>query len=107
MPKLKYDLRLLQVAEVDLKEITDYVAAYSLRAATVLLDKFEKSFLLLTKQPYLGRTPNDIDLIRQGYFCLTLENYLIFYVVQKQVVLIHRILHGARAYESILLGDRG
>jgi hypothetical protein len=37
-----------------------------------------------------------------GYRYFIIKNYIVFYTIEKQVILIHRILHSARNYKSFL-----
>jgi len=98
----KYTIRLLRVAEEDLAEIVTYIAAENISAAEALMDRVEKNLLSLQEHPYLGRIPDDVELLKLGYRYLIVDNYLIFYVVDERTVLVHRIMHGARDYESLL-----
>ncbi len=102
MSKPKYTVRLLRVAEEDLNDILDYIAADNLSAATAILDRIEKDLRLLSHQPFLGRIPEEEELMRIGYRVLVILDYLIFYTVEGQTVLVHRILHGARDYLRLL-----
>ena len=93
------------MAEEDLSEIALYVAADRLSAAEDLATKIEKNISLLSANPYLGRIPEEEELVRQGYRYLVAGNYLIFYAVEGQIVYVHRILHGARDYLSPFGGN--
>jgi len=37
-----------------------------------------------------------------GYRFLVVQNYLIFYTIEDRTIWVHRILHGARDYLSLL-----
>ena len=37
-----------------------------------------------------------------GYRFLVVQNYLIFYTVENHTIWVHRIIHGARDYLSLL-----
>ena len=50
----------------------------------------------------LGRIPRDHDIAMLGYRYLIIGEYLAFYRLEPSVVLVHRILHGARDYSDIL-----
>lgn len=102
MSRRKYSIRLLRAAEDDLAEIITYVANERLSAAEALATKTEKNFGLLSNDPYLGKVPKEEELSQLGYRYLVIENYLVFYVIEKHTVIIHRILHGARDYLSLL-----
>jgi toxin ParE1/3/4 len=97
----EYAIRLLRIAEEDLFEIINYIAADRPSAADALATKIEKNLNLLSKNPQLGRIPNEEELIRLGYRYLVVQNYLIFYAVEEQIIYVHRILHGARDYLTV------
>ena len=103
MSKNNYSIRLLSIAEEDFTEIISFIAIDNTKAALNLADKIEKNLELLADNPLLGKLPSDSDLKLLGYRYLVIENYLIFYTIEKRTILIHRMLHGARNYKSLLL----
>ena len=102
MSRRKYGIRLLRAAEDDLAEIVTYIAADRPSAAEALASKIEKNIRLLADNPYLGQVPKEEDLARLNYRYLIIENYLVFYTVENKTIYIHRLLHGARDYLSLL-----
>jgi addiction module RelE/StbE family toxin len=98
-----FTVRLLSIAEEDFTEIISFIASDNTRAAANLADKIEKNLKSLSDNPLLGKSPSDSDLKLLGYRYLIIENYLIFYTIEKRTILIHRMLHGARNYKSLLL----
>ena len=102
MPKPKYRVRLLTVAEQDFKEIIDYILADNVTAALSIAEKIEANLNLLETNPQLGRIPNDDELLRLGYRYLIVLDYLIFYKIEGSTIFVYRILHGARNYKSLL-----
>jgi toxin ParE1/3/4 len=98
----RYALRLLRLAEEDLADALSYIAAERPQAAKALATRVEKDLILLASNPYLGRTPNDEELMRLGYRYLIIEDYLIFYTIEGQSVIVHRIIHGARDYSGLI-----
>ena len=103
MGKDNFNVRFLSIAEEDFTEIISYIAVDNLKAAENLANKIEKNLLLISENPQLGKTPSDPDIKLLGYRYLIVENYLIFYTIEKRTILIHRVLHGARNYKSLLL----
>jgi toxin ParE1/3/4 len=97
-----YSVRFLGPAEQDLSEIYEYVTADNIRAAERLLTRIEKDLNTLAKQPTLGRLPRDPDISRLGYRYLIIGEYLAFYRLEGSVILVYRIIHGARDYSEIL-----
>lgn len=102
MSRSKRTVRFLQLAEEDLNEIVTYVAADSPAAAEALITRIERALSRLRQYPYLGRVPDDEELVRLGYRYLVVDNYLIFYTAERQRILVHRIVHGARDYLGLL-----
>ena len=96
MEKPKCAIHLLRAAEDDLSEVYEYVASENLKAAEQILTRIEKNLQLLTRQPQLGRIPNDEELVRMGYRYVVIRDYLAFYALERKTVLVHRIVHGAR-----------
>ena len=102
MTKPRFTIHLLRAAEDDLSEIYEYIASENLKAAELILTRIEKNLQLLTRQPHLGRIPNDEELVRMGYRYVVIGDYLAFYTLEGQTVLVHRIIHGARDYLGLL-----
>lgn len=102
MNQPKYVVRLLPVAESDLNEILQYIAADNLFAAERLAEKIDERLAQLSDLLHLGRVPRDRDLEDMGYRYLIADNYLVFYKVEESTVFIYRVLHGARDYKELL-----
>lgn len=102
MPTNKYQIRLLKIAEEDFTEIVTFIAAENTIAAITIADKIEKNLELLSENPFLGRIPRDEEIRNLGYRYIIVKNYIVLYTIEKQVILIHRILHSARNYKSFL-----
>lgn len=103
MGSSNYAIRLLSVAEQDLQELISYLAAENPDAAATTLDRIETELQGLQRHPFLGRTPNDPKLARLGYRVLIIDDYLAFYKVKGKMVMIHRVLHGARDFVRLLM----
>lgn len=102
MPADKYQVRLLSIAEEDFTENIAFIAADNPDAAYAIAEKIEKNLELLSENPELGRIPRDEEIRNLGYRYLIVQNYLIFYRIEESTIFIHRILHGARNYRSLL-----
>ena len=102
MPADKYQIRLLRIAEEDFTEIVKFIVDDNPTAAEVMANKIEKNLELLSDNPHLGRIPRDEEIRNLGYRYIIVQNYIIFYTIEDRTVLIHRILHGARNYKSLL-----
>ena len=102
MPTGKYQVRLLSIAEEDFTEIISYIAADNPTAADAIANKIEKNLELLSDNPNLGRIPREEEIKNLGYRYLIVQNYLIFYTIEERTIFVHRILHGARNYKTLL-----
>jgi toxin ParE1/3/4 len=100
--KRELTIRLLRAAEEDLSEIYEYIASENRKAAEAILTRIEKDLAHLARQPQLGRVPSDEELVCMGYRYLIVTDYLVFYTLEEQTVLIHRIIHGARDYLRLM-----
>lgn len=94
----KHEVRLLPIAESDLNDIVAFVAEHNHAAAIQLMDRIEDGLDSLALNPHLGKASQQNPLDSMGYRYLVIQNYLVFYVLRDNVILIHRILHGARNY---------
>lgn len=94
----RYAVRLLRLAEEDLAYILSYIAAERPSAAEALASRIEKDLRLLAANPFLGRIPDDEELVRLGYRYLVVEQYLGFYTIERRTIFVHRIIHAARDY---------
>jgi len=102
MPADKYQVRFLSIAEEDFTEIISFIAADNPTAAYAMANKIEKNLELLSENPNLGRIPREEEIRNLGYRYLIVQNYLIFYTMEEKTIFVHRILHGARNYKTLL-----
>ena len=102
MPADKFQVRLLKIAEEDFTEIIKFIAEDNPSAAEATAIKIEKNLELLSDNPNLGRIPRDEEIKNLGYRYLIVQNYIVFYTIEGKTILVHRILHGARNYKSLL-----
>ena len=102
MPADKYQVRFLSIAEEDFTEIISFIAADNPTAAFAMANKIEKNLELLSENPNLGRIPREEEIRILGYRYLIVQNYLIFYTMEEKTIFVHRILHGAQNYKTLL-----
>lgn len=102
MSQTKFEVLLLRAAEDDLTEIILYIAADRHSAAATLTDKSNQKLAALADNHHLGIVPSEDSLVQLGYRYLTVDNYLIFYIIKAPVIYIHRIIHGAIDYTRVL-----
>ena len=97
-----YKVRIYPAAEQDLVDIVDYLNTLSADAALRIYDKNTEEIAGLSQMPERCPRPKDLALAAKGYRYLIVENYLVFYVVEGDVVQIRRILYGRRNYLPLL-----
>lgn len=87
-------------ADLDLREIWNYVAeeAGSDDVADRLVDSITARCWIFERSPYAGTSKSDIEPGLRGF---PFGNYLIYYRVTADSVIIARILHAARDQSSI------
>lgn len=89
------------LARLDLENIWDYIAIVGgdPMAADRLIDAIAQRFILLARNPGIGRT-RDEDL-RVGLRSFPVGDFVIFYRTNDADVVILRVLHGRRDLKSL------
>lgn len=100
MPEI-YRIEYLPIAVEDLLEIFDYIKEDDPSSAGPFIDRIDEAIRKLECFPYLGSIPKDDKLERSGHRVLIIDNYLVFYLVRKNIVEIRRIIHGRRRYSFL------
>jgi toxin ParE1/3/4 len=102
----KYSLVIAEAAEADLDRIADYISYELKEPITALkqLARIEEAMMALEDLPECHSLVQDKYLAAKGIRKLPIDNYLIFYTVNKSkdTINITRVLHGRRDWESIL-----
>ncbi|MEW6621746.1 MAG: type II toxin-antitoxin system RelE/ParE family toxin [Bacillota bacterium] len=103
---MKYNLVIAEAAEADLDGIVDYIS-YELKEPTTALKqlaRIQEAMATLEELPERYSLVQDKYLAAKGIRKLPIDNYLLFYTVNKSTntVNIVRVLHGRRDWESIL-----
>lgn len=79
------------LALADLVEIREYtVGQWGALKANSYIEQIESTIKLLCEFPQLGKLNTDLDSKYQSY---PFESHIIFYVVEKNTLVIHAILH--------------
>ena len=92
-------IRVSKDAERDLDQIWIHVATNaSEETANRFIDRLTSPLPLLARNPRLGRSR---DEIQPGLRSLPVDDYVVFYQVMLQGILILRILHGARDIDTV------
>jgi len=98
----KYSIRIYPTAENDLLEIKDYFQNKLKTSHNNLFQKFYDAIDLIVSNPYIHPLLEDTYLNQLGYRMIPIDNFLLFYIVEDDVIQIHRFLYGRRDYHLIL-----
>lgn len=90
------------LAETDLEEIGNYIAADSPAAARRFLAELQGRCAHITEAPRGGRARPELY---PGLRSVPFHRHVIFYTAEGQDVRIERILHGARDIEQVFEQD--
>ncbi len=91
---------LTPLAEQDIGDIWDYIAADSLDAADRVLTGLENAIFRLAKTPGVGHLREDLADRRHRFFLV--YSYLIVYRSETKPLQVIRVLHAARDVQSLL-----
>lgn len=98
----KYSIKLLQIAQDDMKSIIAYIRLDDPDAAIGMYEKIKSAIGKLMDYPLMGSVPRDKKIAEQGYRMIAVNPYLVFYIVitEDKTVEIHRVIHGMRDYPN-------
>jgi len=102
MKATKYSVLIYPTAEKDLEEIRDYFVNKLKTSPNSLFSKFLEKIELIEANPLLFPLCLDQSLNQLGYRLIPIDNFLMFYRIDKNIVQIHRFLYGKRNYLEIL-----
>ncbi len=100
MHKLKY----LPLAQKDLWDITSYIAdnLKAPKAAMDFIDALDNSISRFRQFPYSCKLYQPQGSLETEYRLMPVKNYLVFYVVLKNEVEIHRIVYAKMNLEKFI-----
>lgn len=101
-----YTVKMTTKAADDLDNIYRYISEklFATSAATNILERIEKETMRLKEFPFSCNYVADEYLRKKGYRKLIVDNYIVFYLIEKEVeqVIIMRVLYGKQKYENLL-----
>jgi toxin ParE1/3/4 len=92
----KYTVDISPTADRDIEDIGSYLFDKNPIAARQLIDRLRQRFIGLEELPLRGASRDDLLL---GLRFVAEGEYLIFYMVEKEIVRILRVLHSKRDLE--------
>lgn len=101
---MNYSLNITKHAERDIQAAADYIEfnLYDQKASDDLLDEVEASITELCNYPLKYQLAEDAVLRNWGIRYFSVKNYLVFYVVEKNMIYVVRFLYQKRDWISIL-----
>lgn len=103
---MSYKIILSDEAYADIDETLDYITnnLHNPIAARNLLGKIEAEYNELSLNPYMYAACNDVQLRKEGYRKVVINNYVMIYRVDEDsnFVYIVRVFYGGRNYFEIL-----
>lgn len=99
---LAYKLRINPIAQEDLKGIKEYIEKDDSDAAIKVIKELLAKMDLLSQFPELGQMLKNKIQINAKYRYVVANSYLIFYLLEDDIVSIQRVLHSSRDYISLL-----
>ncbi|NJL61698.1 MAG: type II toxin-antitoxin system RelE/ParE family toxin [Methylacidiphilales bacterium] len=90
-------------ATQDLDEILDYFLSRNIEAGEKFIREFNKKCEYLTSFPNIGRSYANLDPNLRG---ISLDNYIIFYRIYENQLVIARVVSGYRNLESLFTRQR-
>jgi plasmid stabilization system protein ParE len=98
----RFNVSILPKAQEDMAGIVDYLNTLSPQAALQYYDLLTAKIAGLSEMPERCAAVRDTQLRLRGYRFLVVENYIVFFVVQGELVQVRRILYNRRQYENLL-----
>lgn len=95
------EVRFLRPAEADISEAVNFLLEQNVPAAEKFLRKIDKAVSKIRRFPMLGKRLDEKFISKQIRFVVIVE-YLLFYSIEEETILIHRIIHSARDYKQLL-----
>ena len=96
-----FSLRYLETAINDLEEIIIYAMENGKTYVNKLIDDLDTQISILKIFPTMGKIYNNTKLSSE-YRVIIIDQYLIFYTINANVIETHRIIYSKRNYLSIL-----
>ncbi|HZK43990.1 MAG TPA: type II toxin-antitoxin system RelE/ParE family toxin [Syntrophomonadaceae bacterium] len=101
-----YTIKMTPKAVTDLDNLYSYISEelFAPNPAMHILERIEKGIMNLKVFPFSCNYVADEFLRSKGYRKLIIDNYIAFYLVdkEKKQVIIMRVLYGKQKYENLL-----
>lgn len=104
---MEYEIVLTPKAASDLRLIYDYANTepHDAKAGLKLVQAIINSYKQLAIFPKIGKKLSKKIPFKTNYYYLVSKNYLIFYKIKKESIILYRIIHSQQDYLGILFSD--
>lgn len=97
----EYNVILSNCAQSDFLDLAEHMDTLPSAVATQSFESFVGRIALLEAAPTSCPLAKDAQLRLRGYRILPIDNYIVFYVINRNIVEIRRILYARRQYEGL------
>ena len=98
----KYDIKIYPAAKKDMIRIVEYINELSPKAAEEQYDRLVAGILSLKYMPRRCSTLKNNFFSKKGYRFLRINNYLVIFIVSKNIVEIRRIIYCKQNYDFFI-----
>jgi len=102
---MSYEIRINPIATEDMKEIKEYISEDNPEIAIKVIKEIIEKIEILSEFPEMGKMLMYKIKLNNKYRYIVSGSYIIFYLFEKNVVSVQRVLHGSRDYMSIFSQD--
>lgn len=99
-----YQVKITRTAEVDLKEIWDFIGKDSPREAERFVDRVEQQLTTLEQYPERCPSVPENEVLGTGYRHILYGDYRTIFRISQKTVYILRIIHGSRLLDDSAFG---
>ena len=98
----EYNVKISPAAQNDFLDIAEHLSSLSPEVATQYYESFMEKMGMLATKPESCPLARDAQLRLRCYRMLTVDNHIVFYVVNGKTVELRRILYARRQYERLV-----
>lgn len=102
---MSYQIRINPIATEDMKEIKEYISEDNSEIAIKVIKEIIEKIEMLGEFPEIGKMLMYKIKLNNKYRYIVSGSYIIFYLFEKNIVSVQRVLHGSRDYMSIFSQD--
>ena len=100
---MQYEVVYLSIFLQDIRDVTNYISDVLLNAeaANSLLDELESRIDVVRNDPYIALKYNGNANLDDETYWFSVKNYMVFYVINDNVIEFRRFLYSRRNFDSL------